>query len=356
MSKKTTIIVLSAVAVVCLLIGVLIGSARSSPASTRSEEPSPTPTVSEEHTSTPAAAEEPLLDVWRKHSGGFYYSLLDDGTAQITGVDKDERDYLVIPSTIDGYTVTHVYWFFTSDDLDPEGNFDPIEIKTIKIPNSVTSINEYWLDYVGTTDFIVPFDHPVFCDIYGVLYNKPEKRLVRYPVGRTASTFEIPQGVEQIAAYAFVNSDTLTSVTIPESVTTIGEDAFANCGSLTEVTIPESVTTIGEGAFADCDGLTEVTIPQSVTLIGDYAFYGCKNLKKVVILGSETDTREDIFTDLTVIAEGAFSECSSLEDVTIPPSVTRIARDAFPSEQNITFHYTEGSYAEQYLKQIGVIE
>ena len=333
MSKKTTIIVLSAVAVVCLLIGVLIGSARSSPASTRSEEPSPTPTVSEEHTSTPAAAEEPLLDVWRKHSGGFYYSLLDDGTAQITGVDKDERDYLVIPSTIDGYTVTHVYWFFTSDDLDPEGNFDPIEIKTIKIPNSVTSINEYWLDYVGTTDFIVPFDHPVFCDIYGVLYNKPEKRLVRYPVGRTASTFEIPQGVEQIAAYAFVNSDTLTSVTIPESV-----------------------TTIGEGAFADCDGLTEVTIPQSVTLIGDYAFYGCKNLKKVVILGSETDTREDIFTDLTVIAEGAFSECSSLEDVTIPPSVTRIARDAFPSEQNITFHYTEGSYAEQYLKQIGVIE
>ena len=42
----------------------------------------------------------------------------------------------------------------------------------------------------------------------------------------------IPEGVTNIAAYAFYNCENLQSVTIPESVTVIGNSALAAHGSL----------------------------------------------------------------------------------------------------------------------------
>ena len=70
-------------------------------------------------------------------------------------------------------------------------------------------------------------------------------------------------------------------ITFDADVTTIGSDAFVDCDSLTSITIPDSVTTIGEAAFCECDSLTSVTITDSVTTIGEYAFAYCYNLTNV---------------------------------------------------------------------------
>jgi hypothetical protein len=95
----------------------------------------------------------------------------------------------------------------------------------------------------------------------GILFNKLKTTLIRYPEGKTN-----------------------TSYSIPVSVTTIGSYAFRSCSGLTSIIIPNSVTTIGNSAFDACSGLTSVIIGNSVTSIGDYAFWGCSGLDSIISL------------------------------------------------------------------------
>ena len=95
-------------------------------------------------------------------------------------------------------------------------------------------------------------------------------------------TIIIPNSVTSIGEYAFYHCSSLTDVVIGNSVTSIGEDAFSECSSLTSIEIPNSVTSIGDYAFSGC-ALTSIEIPNSVTSIGDYAFSGCESLSSVYV-------------------------------------------------------------------------
>ena len=98
----------------------------------------------------------------------------------------------------------------------------------------------------------------------------------------------------------------------------IHQYAFFICEVLTSVEISDSVTTIGDAAFYGCTALQTVEIPDSVTTIGDSAFYGCAALQTVEIPDS-----------VTTIGEGAFVMCIGLTSVTIGESVTMIGDSAF---------------------------
>ncbi|MBE6322804.1 MAG: leucine-rich repeat domain-containing protein [Bacteroidales bacterium] len=164
---------------------------------------------------------------------------------------------------------------------------------------------------------------------------------------RSLTSVTIPDGVTFINWYAFSGCCSLTSVTIPNSVTSIGWGAFENCDGLTSVTIPNGVKSIGIRAFQNCLSLTSVTIPNSVAVIGHGAFYGCDSLKYNVYgnakyLGndenpyhalvapvSENITSCNINENCRIIGEYAFRGCHGLTSVTIPNSVAVIGHDAF---------------------------
>ena len=74
----------------------------------------------------------------------------------------------------------------------------------------------------------------------------------------------LPNSVTSIGDRAFSGCTSLTSVTIPNSVTSIGDRAFSGCASLTSVTIPNSVISIGDRAFSGCTKLIHVTLPNNV--------------------------------------------------------------------------------------------
>ena len=188
------------------------------------------------------------------------------------------------------------------------------------------SINNV-IHYTATAKVEANSDYPWSFDTFGanIVSNEWDSES-----GKGVITFDAD--VTTIGSDAFVDCDSLTSITIPDSVTTIGGSAFHYCNRLTSVTIPDSVTTIGEYAFFDCSRLTSVTIPDGVTTIGNNAFYHCSRLTSVTIPDS-----------VTTIGEAAFCECDSLTSVTITDSVTTIGEYAFAYCYNLTNVYCEAT-------------
>ena len=211
-------------------------------------------------------------------------------------------------------------------------------LTSVTIPNSVTSIGEYaFFRCDALTSINVDVNNPNYCSIDGVLFDKNQTTLIKYPRGKQGASYIIPNSVTSIGDDAFYGCDALTSVTIPNSVTSIGNSAFRDCCALTSITIPNSVTSIGNSTFSGCDALTSVTIPNSVTSIGNSAFKNCKKLTSITIPNS-----------VTSIGNGAFSGCDALTSITIPNSVRSIGEYAFwPCNKltSVTIENEEGKVA-----------
>ena len=244
-------------------------------------------------------------------------------------------------------------------------------LTSITIPNSVTSIGRAFDGCTGLTSINVASENNYYSSNNGVLFNKKKTELIRYPEGKSQTSYTIPDSVTSIGGNAFRRCSSLTSITIPnsvtsigdrafvgctdlksitipDSVTSIGEVAFAGCTDLTSITIPDSVTSIGYGTFDGCTGLTSITIPNSVTSIGDWAFYHCTGLTSITIPNSVTSIGYAAFRDctgltsitipnsVTSIGDGAFRGCSSLTSITIPDSVTSIGDATFEDCTSLT--------------------
>ena len=132
-------------------------------------------------------------------------------------------------------------------------------LTSVTIPDSVTTIGEFAFGFcTSLTSISVDENNPNYKSIDGNLYSKDGKTLIQYAIGKTATSFAIPDSVTYIDPYAVSNCTSLTSITIPDSVTTIGDGAFNGCTCLTSIIIPDSVTTIGSYAFYYCTSLTDV--------------------------------------------------------------------------------------------------
>lgn len=163
------------------------------------------------------------------------------------------------------------------------------------IPASVTDFNCTAFDgCTSLTDITVAADNPNYKDVDGVMMSKDGTTLIRYPEGKTATSYTIPDGLTTIDTYAFKNNTHLTTVTIPEDVTTINSGAFYYCTSLASVTIPETITTINSSVFYYCTSLTSVTIPASVTEIKYRAFGYCTALTSVYLMSATPPTIENV--------------------------------------------------------------
>ena len=219
-------------------------------------------------------------------------------------------------------------------------------LTSITIPDGVTSIGDSaFSGCSGIVSFSVGSSNPSYSSINGLLLSKDGKTVIAGVNGNVI----IPDGVTNIADYAFYGCSGLTSLVIPDGVTSIGEYAFRNCSGLTSVTIPDSVTNIGDSAFRYCSGLAEMTLPfvgsergnsgRSDAVFGHIfgttddiyyydvtrQFYGSSASYYCI----PSSLRRVTITDETVLGFGAFMNCSGLTSITIPDSVTTIRNDAF---------------------------
>ena len=321
----------------------------------------------------------PKAEAAGKTYGIYTYEVGTDGKITITDCDESAKGAITIPSEIDGKPVTIIGvnafagcrsltsitipnsvtsigdWAFSDctgltsiiipDSVTSIGDwafYKCTGLTSITLGNSVTSIGDWAFNgCTGLTSINVASGNNYYSDNNGVLFNKKKTELIRYPEGKSQTSYTIPDSVTSIGYYAFAGCTGLTSITIPNSVTSIGNRAFCGCTGLTSITIPNSVTSIGNGAFYDCTGLTSITIPDSVTSIEDVAFDGCTGLTSITIPNSVTSigsyafygctglTSITIPNSVTSIGSYAFERCTGLTSITIPNSVTSIEDYAF---------------------------
>ena len=267
--------------------------------------------------------------------GDFEYTV-KDGEAIVTEYVGSATD-VTIPSTLGGVPVTTIAGFaFYST----EGAGVPSTAVSLHIPESVTTL-EYGALYGcnEVTAYTVSSENSSFKVVDGVLFSKDGKTLVRYPAGRTDTSYTIPAGVTAVEHYAFANGKNLTSVGIPDSVTVIKDRGFYSCTALACVEFPKGLTTIGDAAFFFCKNLTSLNIPSSVVTIGESAFNTCVALESVTI-GRDTTAEEG---SRTVIGKSAFTGCNNLVEVTIGSGVSVIGQSAFYWCSNLTtLNFEEG--------------
>ncbi len=290
------------------------------------------------------------------------------------------------------------------DNVTSIGDFafeDITSIKSIIIPNSVGCIGEYAFKGCSSlASYVVSENNNNYTSIDGILLSKDMSVLVKYPVAKAGTFFEIPDYVKTIAPSAFNGCTSLTFITIPDSVETIKDGAFdvtfydtngetaldltienlagftfykvedrwikqnisGECGDSVSYKMDCSKGTLiisGSGQMYDFsigetpwysfkDFILSVNIGDSVTSIGDYAFYGCASLSTITIpnsvesigasafFGCHSLTAIAIPDSVTILKVYAFQDCSSLTSITIPDSVITIASHAFYGCSSLT--------------------
>lgn len=147
----------------------------------------------------------------------------------------------------------------------------------------------------------------------------------------------LPEGVNYIYGYAFMNCDAVTSVSIPSTL--IDSDGwgsylkctFYDCDKLTDITLTEGITELIEGMFTNCKSLISIKLPQSLTNINS-AFIGCSSLTSISIPDKVTSTGDfsgcsaltTVVIPEGVTSVGSFSGCKNLTSITLPPTLTTI--------------------------------
>ncbi len=204
------------------------------------------------------------------------YSLTNDTIIGLTEHGKTLNTF-IIPSTIDGVTITNI-----GDSAFYECN----NLFEIEIPSSVESIDECAF---------------MRCE-----------NLVKVVFASEAT-------INHIGDSAFSECNNLCEIEIPASVCSIASNAFCYCENLEKVTFQKGISLeqISVGTFA-CTKLVEIEIPASVKRIETSAFNGCENLKTVTFEEN---------SELTTIGAGAFHYCISLQTIQITSNTSVTLQD-----------------------------
>ncbi len=235
--------------------------------------------------------------------GLFTYTIFND-RAIIIKCDESASGTITIPSELGGYPVTSISESF--DIISSSEAFSGCsDITEIVIPDSVTWIEEAaFSGCSGLVKFTVAENNPSYCAVDGNLFNKDKTGLIRYSIGKTDSTYEVPDGVTFIGNEAFIGCKSLTDIILPPSINSIETDAFCYCENLTNINLPNGITSISVGTFFGCENLKNIIIPEHVTIIDEDAFYNCESLTSITIPDS-----------VTFIGKNAFYQCNDLTDV-----------------------------------------
>ena len=207
------------------------GSAQNpTPAPTQTAAPSKDPAPTQNPAPSQNPAPTPSATPQQPASTSVYrYEKLADGTIRITSCQTKDVN-LVIPDTIDGYTVTEI----------GESAFaNQTSIQTVKFPANLKQIGaKAFANCTGLTEVT------------------------------------LPDTIVGVGSYAFSGCTALKKATLNNGRINIVVGMFANCTALSEVVIPDTVENVNIYAFLNCKALKNLKLPASIKEISISAFDG----------------------------------------------------------------------------------
>lgn len=300
------------------------------------------------------------------------YIVLADGTAEITNYKGSYTDF-VIPSNIDGYTVTSIgqYAF----------NYCH-ELTNIKIPNTVTNISRSAFSHcynltnvnlsngireIGNAAFewctkltkIVlpasvvnigsnPFAHcsnlysisvssenKYYTSVNGALFTYDMTEVIAYPSG-CVGNYEMPNSVKKICPAAFEGCTGLQSISMNNGINSIGVDAFCDAINIKKIMIPETIEYIGVGAFSGCTSLKEIIVtPENKNFISYDGVLFDREMTRIISCPAGIEGDYIIPDSVKYIEDYAFRRCNKLANIKIPLNVISIGYFSFEECINI---------------------
>ena len=225
-----------------------------------------------------------------------------------------EPVYIVIPSKIDGKPVT---------EISPYAFAFTTTVKSITIPATVTEIETEMFDTCyGLETINIEEGHPSLKSVDGVLFDKDMTKLLIYPKDSKRTEYTVPEGVREIATYAFDDNRVLETLNLPASFTEAFYQSFIS-RSIANINVAE-----GNPYLTSVDGI----------LFN-------KNMTELVYFGSGR-TQKEYTIPGTVTKLGLYSINSfDLEKLYMPKSVTVLDLGALKSAYYLTEIYYAGSEA-----------
>ncbi|MDD5183671.1 MAG: leucine-rich repeat protein [Paludibacter sp.] len=236
------------------------------------------------------------------------FKFMRDSIPNLTYLDISQTTinaYTGSNGTVGSYTINYPAATIPQNAFDNGYYSSKIALKSIILPNSISSIGTYAFQYCFKLDSIaIPNSVTSIGDF-------------AFDYCNNLKSVKLSNSLTTIGR-VFSNCSSLTKIVIPNSVTSLTGSTFSYCSRLKDVSFSNSLTSIGSNAFNNCTGITDISIPNSVTLIDSYAFMNCTGLTNLII-GSKVNT----------IGMSAFSNCSSLAGLVLPKSLQTIGDYAF---------------------------
>ena len=274
--------------------------------------------------------------------------LYSDGTAEITKYTGSDKD-VVIPSTIEGHTVTS---------LEQEVFYKNTTVETIHIPATVIHMGHPGDVAITTFDgtkslrsITVEEGNPVYFSRDGVLFryaaDNGKPMIERYPENKPGETYIIPRDIDAVGD--FYQPKNLRKIVIPDTVSYIFISAFTGLSDATIVfchTEPSQVRV--RDIFASLTNCKIIVKNQAMKeAIGSADdFYNSENTS--VLLESELSA-EERNAYLTSATDLTFADGSRTKNITLEPEENcTIDYQLFPEDTTdvVTWESSDDSIAK----------
>lgn len=143
----------------------------------------------------------------------------------------------------------------------------------------------------------------------------------------------LPEGIKEIADNAFLLNHTIECVIVPEGVKRIGS-SFRGCDNLTFINLPNSLEYIGKWAFLDCKKLRAIEIPSGVKTIETDSIKNCTGLAYILIPSS-----------VTTMGINLYESDNCIMQVERDSEAERFVKTLYKSRDRIVYERPEGAVA-----------
>ena len=296
---------------------------------------------------------------------GIYYKLVGSNKVKVAKAPEGQeyKDDIVIPPSITyegkDYTVTQV---------SREAFMQNTTVKSVKIPDSVTSLEGYTFgNCTALESVILPEALKDVPD--GLFYGCTSLSEVNFPeslvyIGSFAFMYTalkeaiLPDGIETIGERAFYQSSSLEKLHLPANLSVVYDQAFVTWSEVVRVdnnVLPESLGMVGTAAFyglVDWNGTHSIVLPKSLYYIGNGAFAFCKfdnvilgegnenfciednmlfdqEKTRLLIMFNDGNTKKVVPEGVTEIDMGCGGCDSSVEQLVLPSTLESIGYFAF---------------------------